>query len=200
MPLPRFGLPSLSALVVVLGLGVAGGVSLSHRLPFFGAGETRINQSMVVDRLQSVAKLITTEAMVRDVVTYQNTWMGSTKRSLVIATGKALVGIDLLDPAKLRIELNDRQISIWLPAARLLGVDVTDLKTYDETRGIWNPFHPSDRDTIFLLAREQLAHAADDLAVREHAQQGAERLLAGLFAAEGYTVDVHFAHRAPPGY
>jgi hypothetical protein len=193
MRFPAFSSLRLLVLAVVLALGLALGLMLSRGASLLlHPGRTTIDQSVVVERLESVAKLITTEAMVRDVVTYQNTWLGSTKRSLVIVTGKALVGFDLRIRPKVSIRQSDRHIALVFPHARLLGVDVLDLKTYDERRGLWNPFHPADRDTIFQLARRQLASAARDLAVVQHAEQGARQLLIGLFAPEGYSVDVTF--------
>lgn len=180
-------LAALLAAGVVIGLTVANAGSL-----FKGSGRTTINQSSVVERLQSVAKLITTEAMVRDVVTYENRWMGSTKRSLVIVTGKALVGMDLGVPPQITIADRDRHLTLVFPRARLLGVDIVEMRTYDESRGLWNPFHPADRDTIFQIARRQLAHAAEDLAVLDHAEQSARELMVGLFTPEGWTVEVRF--------
>lgn len=151
---------------------------------------------MVIERLDAVAKLITTEATVRDVITYENTRLGSTKRSLVIVTGKTLVGLDLRTPPRINIRQRDRHLTLVLPHARLLGVDIVALRTYDESRGLWNPFRPSDRDTIYQLARRQLASAALDLAVVTHAEESARRFLIGLFATDGYTVEVTFAPAA----
>ena len=192
--------PSRSiALAIVLVLGVALGLTLSRGAGLlFHPGHTTIDQSVVVERLETVAKLITTEAVVRDVVTYENTWMGSTKRSLVIITGKTLVGFDLRIRPKITVRQSDRHITLVFPHARLLGVDIVELRTYDESRGIWNPFHPADRDTIFQLARRQLASAAENFAVIEHAEQGARQLLIGLFAPEGYSVEVAFEAAAQP--
>jgi hypothetical protein len=193
MRFPQFGPLRFIVLAIVLGLGVVLGLTLSHGAALLlHPGHTTIDQSVVVERLETVAKLITTEAMVRDVVTYENTWLGSTKRSLVIVTGKTLVGFDLRIRPKISIRQRDRHIALVFPHARLLGVDIVDLRTYDESRGFWNPFHPADRDTIFLLARRQLAAAAADLAVIEHAEQSARKLLVGLFAPEGYSVEVSF--------
>ena len=191
-PFP-FGSIRLIVVAVVLGLGVLLGLTVSRGFSaLLHPGRTTIDQSVVVERLERVAKLITTEATVRDVVTYQNTWLGSTKRSLVIVTGKVLVGFDLQVKPKISISQTDRHIALVFPHARLLGVDIQDLKTYDESRGLWNPFHPADRDTIFQLAHRQLAAAARDLAVVQHAEEGARQLLTGLFVPEGYTVDVAF--------
>ncbi len=180
--------------VALLAAGLLAGVVLMRAvgglLP--GARHTTITQSVVVQRLQSVAKLVTTEAMVRDVITYQQTWLGSTKRLIVIATGKALVGVDLRATPRITIRERDKHITLGFAHARLLGVDVTELRTYDESRGLWNPIQPADRDEIFQLARTQLGRAARDLAVLDHAEQGVRLLMQGLFAAEGWTVEVVF--------
>lgn len=118
-------------------LGVV--VARSSFMP--GARHTSITQSVVVERL-SVAKLVTTEALVRDVVTYRQTWLGSTKRALVIITGKALVGVDLRVPPRIILRERDKHITLVFSHARLLGVDITDLKTYDESRGLWESVPP----------------------------------------------------------
>jgi len=178
-------------------LGALAGAGFMLRDGFVPRSHTTITESVVIERLESVAKLVTTEAMVRDVVTYENTWLGSTKRSLVIATGKTLVGLDLTVPPRISIRAADRHITVNLPHARLLGVDILELRTYDERRGLWNAFHPADRDTIYQLARRQLASAARDLAVVTHAEESARRFLTSLFATDGYTVEVHFGGATP---
>ena len=178
----------------LLSVGLLAGVLLTRAVGSFmpGARQTTITQSVIIERLQRVAKLITTEAMVRDVITYAQTWLGSTKKTLVVATGRAMVGVDLRVPPRVTIRATDKHITLGFPRARLLGVDVTELRTYDEQRGLWNSFQPADRDEIFQLARTQLGAAARDLAVIEHAEQGARLLMQGLFASEGWTVDVVF--------
>ena len=185
--------------VGMLAVGLLAGVLLMRGVGSFmpGARQTTITQSVIVERLQPVAKLITTEAMVRDVITYEQTWLGSTKRTLVVATGKALVGVDLRVPPRVTIRASDKHITLGFPRARLLGVDITELRTYDERRGLWNAFQPTDRDEIFQLARAQLGAAARDLAVIDHAERGARLLMQSLFASEGWTVDVVFGGTPP---
>lgn len=162
-------------------------------------GRTTISHSVVVSRMEAVSKLVTSESTIRDVIVYQNTRLGSTKRSLVVVTGKAMVGLDLAKSGGIDIDEQARRITIKVPRAQLIGIDIIELKTYDESRGLWNPFHPADRDTVLQLARQRLQHAAVDLAVREHAEESARRLLTGLFAADGYAVDVQFEpFLAPP--
>src|SRR3954453_3760615 len=58
-------------------------------------GQTTVSQGVVVEQMRAVAKLVSSETTVRDVVVYQNRLLGSTKRSLVVVTGKIMAGIDL---------------------------------------------------------------------------------------------------------
>jgi hypothetical protein len=84
-----------------------------------------------------------------------------------------------------------------LPPAKVLTVEVTQLRTYDERSGLWNPFRPADRDTIYQLAREQLISAAGELGVAAHAEESARRLLGALIHADGYTLEVAFSATRP---
>ncbi len=160
-----------------------------------GRGRTTVTQGVVVEQMRSVAKLVTSETTVRDVVVYQNIRMGSTKRSLVVVTGTILSGIDLDAGTQVDVDQRSHRVSIVLPPAKVIGVEVTQMRTYDERNGLWNPFRPEDRDTIYHLAREQLISAAGELGVTAHAEESARRLLGALIHAEGYTVEVSFRGR-----
>jgi hypothetical protein len=161
-----------------------------------GRGETTVTQGVVVEQMRAVAKLVTSETSVRDVVVYQNRRLGSTKRSLVVVTGKVLAGMDLDEGTQVDVDHASRRVRIVLPPARVLGVEVTQLRTYDERNGLWNPFRPEDRDTIYDLARAQLVAAAGELGVAAHAEESARRLLGALIHPDGYEVEVSFG-RSP---
>jgi hypothetical protein len=157
------------------------------------AGETTVTHGVVVEQTRAVAKLVSSETSVRDVVVYQNRRLGSTKRSLVVVTGKVLAGLDLDEGTKVDIDHAAQRVSIVLPPAKVLGVEVTQLRTYDERSGLWNPFRPEDRDTIYQLARDQLVAAAGELGVAAHAEESARRMLGALIHPDGYTVEVRFS-------
>ena len=184
---------------------VAGGVGLGALVLAFlavrvssavrgvtGPGRTTVTQAVVVEKMRAVARLVTSETTLRDVVVYENRRLGSTKRSLVVVTGRVLTGFDLDRGTEVRVDHDARRIRIELPSAAVLGVEVTELRTYDERSGLWNPFQPSDRDTIFRLAREQLVATAGELEVRAHAEESARRLLEALVSTDGYTTEVEF--------
>lgn len=187
----------LGGALLLIGLAVQRFVPLTRRL-LPGRSETTVTHGVVVERVRAVAQLVTSETTVRDVVVYENRRLGSTKRSLVVVTGKVMAGIDLDSGTQVDVDQRERRVHIVLPPAKVLGVEVTQLRTYDERNGLWNPFRPADRDTIYYLAREQLVNAAGELGVTAHAEESARRLLGALIHADGYTVDVTFGVGAGP--
>jgi len=195
-PAPRRS--RLLPLAVALLLLLAAGIYARARPPVAAdepPGRTSITHDVVVQRVQSVAKLVSSETTVRDVVVYENTRFGSTKRSLVVVTGKILAGIDLEKGTDVQIDSVARRIAVTLPPAEILGIEVTGMRTYDERAGLLNPFRPGDRDAILQRVRAQLARAGQETGVIEHANRSARSLLETLLATDGYTVDVQIRSR-----
>ena len=156
----------------------------------FGRNETRITNDVVVQQIRAVAKLVSSEATVRDVIVYENTWYGSTKRSLVVVTGRLLAGIDLSDNPEVKIDHDAKQIHVAIPGAKLIAVEIKDMHTYDERGGLWNPFTREDREAIQRQARTQLTAAGSQMELVRHANESAKQLLSALLAKDGYSVDV----------
>jgi hypothetical protein len=150
----------------------------------------RITQQFVVDRLQTVAKLVASEMTLRDVVTYQQTRFGSTKRALLVVTGRVSAGIDLAQGSDVSIDSSSRTITVTLPPAQVLGVDILDVTTYDERAGLLNPFRPEDRDAMHRLVREKLITAARASGILVHEDRSADRVLTELLAQDGYAVKI----------
>jgi hypothetical protein len=157
-----------------------------------GKNTTTVTHDLVVDRVRSVAKLVSAEATVRDVLIYRNTWYGSTKQSLVVVTARLLAGMDLSSGTEVRIDEAARRIEIALPHASLLAVEITDMRTYDEQRGLWNPFKQEDRDRIFRLARQQLTQSAEQMRLAERAETSAKEMLETMFRVDGWSAEVRF--------
>lgn len=176
------------ALLILIGFGYCA----SRLVPggFLGRNETSITHDVVVQQVRAVAKLVSSEATVRDVIVYENTWYGSTKRSLVVVTGRLLAGIDLRDNPDVAIDHARRIIRIRIPPAKLIAVEIRDMQTYDERGGLWNPFTREDRDAIQRQARTQLTAAGSQLELLRHANESAVELLRMLLARNGYSVDV----------
>ena len=177
-----------AAVAVMRQASVLGGLLGPHE-------STSLTQALVIERMRAVATLVSSETSVRDVVTYNNTWYGSTKRSLIVVSGKINAGVNLERGTGVSVDDKAKIITLTLPKAEILGVEINDMRTYDERGGLWNPFTPQDRDAIIRLARVQLGKSAYDMKILEHAEASAKALLEGMFTTDGYTARVEFAPR-----
>ena len=177
-------LASAAVLAVMLLRGAS-----STLASFGGRAAPRISHEVVVERLREVARLVATEMTLRDVVIYEQTRFRSTKRVLLVVTGRVSAGINL-NAARVDIDSTARRIVISLPAAHIISVDVTNVTTYDESAGLLNPFTPDDRDEIQRRIRVQLREAAQRSGILEHADQAAAKALRDFLAPAGYDVDV----------
>lgn len=175
-------------LILGLGLGIMRGAANFSLLP--KPEPPRVTHDLVVQQLQDVAKLVSTEMTLRDVVVYDASRYGFTKRALLVVTGKVSAGIDLGAATNVQIDDAARRITITLPRARLMSVEVLDVRTYDERAGIFNPFQPEDRDAIQRQVRHQLYTAGEQSGLLVHADSSAARALKQLLGRDGYTVDV----------
>ena len=163
-----------------------------------GRERTSVSHSMIVDKVRAVAKLVTSETTIRDVVVYKNTWYGSTKQSLVVVTGRLLAGIDMNRGADVKVDDAAKRIEITLPKAGIMALEISDMQTYDERGGLWNPFTPADRDNILRLARGQIMRSATSLNITAHAEKSGADLLTSLFSTDGYTASVRFVPQLQP--
>ena len=184
--------------LVVLVLAVAGGVGTSvvrrasGGLSLLGRpAEPVITQQVVVERLREVAKLVASEMTLRDVVVYEQRHLMSTKKVLLVVTGRVGAGIDLQNGgADVRIDSAAKHIVIALRPAQLLSVEVLNVTTYDESPGLLNPFTPADRDLIQRRIRTQLEATARQSGILQHADESAARVLTDLLTRDGYTVEI----------
>ncbi len=184
-----------AAAVILFAVGLCWRAGPGSWSLFDTSSRTEITHDLVVEKVQAVAKLVSSETTLRDVIVYENTWMGSTKRSLVVVTGRVLAGVNLERGTDVRIDHEAKRISIMIPPAEILAVEVVNLRTYDERGGLWNPFRPEDRDAIQRQVRTQLESAGQQFGIVDHANQSARLLLQTMLAQDGYTVDVEIRAR-----
>jgi hypothetical protein len=179
-----------AGLLILLGIGF--GIAQRALTPgWFRNPEPRITHDVVVDQLRDVAKLVSTEMTLRDVVIFEHTRFGSTKRALLVVTGKVLAGIDLQRGTDVKIDHAARRITITLPPAQILAVDVVNVRTYDESAGLLNPFTTADRDAMQRRVRHTLVAAGQQSGLLAHADKSARAMLQDLLGRDGYSVVIN---------
>lgn len=190
----------VATLGVVLALALVAGRRLADRVAPPPA-PPRVTHDLVVEQVRAAARLVTAEATVRDVVTYESTRFFSTKRALLVVTGRVSAGVDL-DPARpggaeVRVDDVARRITVLIPPAQITGVEVLGVRTVDEHSGLINPFRPEDRDRMQAEVRAQLLRAGSEMGLAARAGANAVTVLQALLARDGYTVEVRVRGATP---
>jgi hypothetical protein len=182
----RIALAAVGAVCVLFALRATAGTT---RWPW-SASPPRLTHEMVVTQVRDVAKLVSTELTLRDVVTYEQSRFGMHRKTLLVVTGKVSAGIDLSANVDVTIDDRSKKISIALPRAQILAIEVLSSKTYDESGGLLFPFQPEDRDRIQAQIRTQLRAAGEQSGLLPQADRSARQLLESLLARDGFTVEV----------
>jgi hypothetical protein len=185
---------SWGIVAAVLLTATAAGFATVRRIAgasWFGErAEPVITQQAVVERLRDVAKLVSVEMTIRDVVAYEQTQLRSTKKALLVVTARVSAGIDLSADTDVRIDSVAKRIVVSIPPAQVMSVDVLDVTTYDERAGLWNPFRAGDRDVIQRRVRTHMMGTAQSSGILRHADENAEKILRELLSRDGYTVEI----------
>ena len=178
----------VAVLMMIGGVVLARGATSTLR-GFLHGGEPAVTQAVVMERLEEVAKLVSSEMTLRDVVIYEQTRFHSTKRALLVVTGRVSAGINLRR-ASVQIDGAKRLVVVTLPPADIVSVEVLNVTTYDEQSGLLNPFTAEDRDEIQSRIRTQLKLAARQSQILEHADASVVKALEAFLRTDGYTVQV----------
>lgn len=105
--------------------------------------EIKVNNTIVLHQQTSAFELAVLEQNFDHRYTWQNSWLGSTKKIFISGTFQAKAGFDL--GKKFSITLRDSVAYVTLPAPRTLSVESLGNVAYRDEQGIWNWVNMDDR-------------------------------------------------------
>ena len=183
----------LLGFIVVFGFGV-----LLTRYYFTLKIEEKIeeNSTVLLEKIQTVAKLITVEGYFSEVYNYKDYWGYDwgifRKKALMRVKAKVSVGFDL---SKMKIEAIEEEklvIISQLPQAEILSID-HDMDYYDLKEGTFNSFTEQDYNKLQENAKKYIEAKARESELFDEAQaQGNQMidLIAFITEAAGWTIKV----------
>jgi hypothetical protein len=142
---------------------------ISRRLQF--RPEVRINRETVLQRDTALLELVTVRREFVHEYEWEHQWLGSTKRLRLRGTFAAKAGFDLNDEFYLEMDPSNRQVELFLPEPRVLGVEMTGYEA-EEEEGYWNKLGAEEREQAVnaLLASARQA-AMNDVDLMSEARQ-----------------------------
>ncbi|WP_298929806.1 DUF4230 domain-containing protein [uncultured Allomuricauda sp.] len=158
---------------------------------------TKQQSTVLLDKIQSVCKLISVEGDFAEIYHYENikegfmSLLSSKKKALIVVKAKAHIGYDL---KKLNLKAdneNKRIILADFPEPEILSIE-PDLQFYDIKNGLFNSFSPDDLTKLNLEAKDHIKQKIPEsglmVTARKEALQ-AVLLVEKIVETIGWTLD-----------
>ncbi len=168
-----------------------------------GTPKTEENTSVVVEKIEKVAKLITVETHLSEIYSYKDyynyDWSWLRKKALLRVNAKVSAGYDL---KKLNIKVDSKTKTIHIgpmPAVEILAVDHS-LDYFNIEEGVFNSFTPQDYNKINANAKDYIKKIAGQNEVLQQAaaqENTMIEMMATMARGMGYTLVVE-KNAAPP--
>lgn len=158
---------------------------------------TKQQSTVLLDKIQSVCKLVSVEGDFAEIYHYENTKEGfmsllsSKKKALIVVKAKAHIGYDL---KKLNLKADNEKKRIILedfPEPEILSIE-PDLQFYDIKNGLFNSFSPDDLTKLNLEAKDHIKQKIPESGLMDTAKKEALQavlLVEKIVETIGWTLD-----------
>lgn len=158
---------------------------------------TQQQSTVLLDRIQSVCKLISVEGDFAEIYHYENTKEGfmnllsSKKKALIIVKAKAHIGYDL---QKLKMRADNKRKTIILtnfPEPEILSIE-PDIQYYDIKNGLFNSFSSEDLTKLNQEGKDNIRQKIPESGLMQTAKKEALQavlLVEKIVETIGWTLD-----------
>ena len=192
---------------VIVGLFVVGAIDLFDFLPNpFERDTVDRSQPALLERLSDLAEYRAASAELQVIIDVEEDIrflpsLVAGQRVTFLAGGSVDAAIDFGDLSGDAVEVDGETVTLQLPAATIVDVDVEPDRSYvvnrergilDRIGGIFSD-NPTGEQELYQLAEEKLRTAADKSALRDRAERNTRKMLTALLRSLGFdTVNVDF--------
>ncbi|TAI47171.1 DUF4230 domain-containing protein [Flagellimonas allohymeniacidonis] len=158
---------------------------------------TEQQSTVLLDKIRSVAKLVSVEGDFAEIYHYENTkesfmsLFSSKKKALIVIKAKAQIGYDL---KRLNLSADKDRKKIILknfPEPEILSIE-PELQFYDIKNGLFNSFSPKDMTQLNAEAKEHIKQKIPESGLMESAKKEALQavlLVEKIVETIGWTLD-----------
>jgi preprotein translocase subunit YajC len=180
--------------IICLLLGFVGGIGLWYFVTRQNQKQVQEDQTVLLERIKKVAKLITVEGYFTELYSYKDYYYWDInplrKKVILRIKAKVSVGIDLQD-LKIEMDQDNKIMKLYCcPPPEILSID-TDLDYYDLSEGTFNSFNEDDYNALQKKAKAFIKSVAEksDL-MQQSTDQSIEflEIVKGLATSGGWEV------------
>lgn len=159
----------------------------------------KVKQKQLVPIIRNLSDLATVEYVVTKIIKANDskTWYKIGERKILMSCKASLTaGIDLSNIGKENINIDGSEISMILPRAKLLNINIKpeDIKTeYEDVSLFRNPFTNAERDALAAQGEDQIKNSTDSLGILQAAEVNASLIISNFLQKAGFeTIHIRY--------
>jgi hypothetical protein len=166
--------------ILLVALGFSAGIIVCQWWHGRSAPQSEEQAKVLLEKVKTVAKLITVEGYFSEVYNYKDYWgydfFPFQKKVLVLVKAKVSVGYDL-GVMNMKADSKNKTLTIsQLPQAQVLSID-HDLSYYDISEGTFNSFSAEDYTKIQGKVKDFIKDKAEQSDLKQRAQTQGNQML-----------------------
>lgn len=139
--------------------------------------EIRIDNQVVIAANTPKFEVVTVQKQAVLRHAWSHSWLHSTKTFDIEATFTAKAGYDLTNPFHIQIDPRTLTAKADLPPAKILSLEMKDIKILVDEDGLWNKLTPEDRQEAFRELEKEARKNFEQSDLLEAAHQEMEKRL-----------------------
>ncbi len=159
----------------------------------------RAGQKQLVPILKQLSDLATVEYVITKIIKANDdkTWYKVGDRKILMSCKASLIaGIDLSKINEDNITIRQKEITMLLPRANLLSINIKpeDIKTeYQDISPFRSPFTNAERDALAAQGEVQIKNSVDSLGILQAAEVNATLIISNFLKKLGYeTINIRY--------
>jgi hypothetical protein len=158
-----------------------------------GCGKSPAEQKQQVLAIREMSDLVTVEYVVTKIIKANDnrTWYKAGDRKILMSCRASLkAGIDLSAIQADHINLNKKSITLHIPPAKIISLDMPAeniVVEYQDIDLFRSPFKAGERDALAAQAEAQIRSSAEAMGMLQSAEANAKQVLTGFLTRLGYT-------------
>jgi hypothetical protein len=167
-------------------------------------GKSKLAKEQAILALRDMSDLVTAEYVVTKIIKASDdqTWYKAGDRKILMSCrASILAGVDLSAIEASNISLEGKSVTLRLPPAKLIAVNLPPeniVVEYQEIDFFRSPFKAGERDALAAQAESQIRAGAAAMGILQTAEANAKQFLTGFLQRLGYEQIIIQTGTTPP--
>jgi hypothetical protein len=159
----------------------------------WGCGKSKEARQREILGIREMSDLVTAEYVVTKIIKASDdkTWYKAGDRKILMSCRAFIkAGIDLSAIKESDIQIDGKNITLQIPAARIVSLNMPPeniVVEYQETGFFRSPFKAGERDALAAQAEAQLRNGAEAMGLLQTADANAKDFITGFLKRAGFT-------------